>query len=636
MSLLDDVSIVVTPNGYKAGTLYGVLPTATLGSDLASGYDFTSGWNVFGGGTTITNNTSFVSQSGQGIYAGLGIVANKTYKIKITGTQPSGGYFSIKAGTTGTSFGNINGTSFNETIYATPTVVTGVGNDFYIRLSTHSAGTTITITDLEVQEWTASDMDVTRATAATRVDENGLVNYAEVLGSELVINGHFTTDISNWTTNLTRGSYQWDNGKAKITNDAASGYPNMSQNITTEVGKAYKVNATVEIGTATLVEVRIYDGAVLGSQQLTADGEIEFRFTAVGTTPTLLLYLFEAGNTGHYCYFDNVSVKQEDRNNVPRIDYTGGGCPHILAEPQRTNTVTYSEDFSQYSTGGTAPTLTTGQLAPDGTLNATKVSGVIGSTSLYRASESSTTATRSIYARTVSGTGTASLMSYHGNTNNTFTITEEWQRFELTGSIATGGANFYAIDFRDNSTTLSELIIWGGQSEEATYATSYIPTSGGTVTRNQDEFTRDGISSLINSTEGVLFVEMAALSNDLTYRILSLSNGTPNERVYIQYTNVSNTISAVVKTGGSTQFNKTYVLSDETAFSKIAVKWKLNDFALWVDGVERATGTSGNPPSGLNRLAFDNADITNFFGKVRQLQVYKTALTDAQLTSLTT
>ena len=32
--------------------------------------------------------------------------------------------------------------------------------------------------------------------------------------------------------------------------------------------------------------------------------------------------------------------------NVPRIDYTGGGCPHILAEPMRTNLIPYSEDFT--------------------------------------------------------------------------------------------------------------------------------------------------------------------------------------------------------------------------------------------------------------------------------------------------
>ena len=37
-------------------------------------------------------------------------------------------------------------------------------------------------------------MDVTRATAATRVDEDGLVNYADIIGDEEVTNGDFATD----------------------------------------------------------------------------------------------------------------------------------------------------------------------------------------------------------------------------------------------------------------------------------------------------------------------------------------------------------------------------------------------------------------------------------------------------------
>ena len=32
--------------------------------------------------------------------------------------------------------------------------------------------------------------------------------------------------------------------------------------------------------------------------------------------------------------------------NVPRLDYSGGGCPVLLTEPQSTNLITYSEDFS--------------------------------------------------------------------------------------------------------------------------------------------------------------------------------------------------------------------------------------------------------------------------------------------------
>ena len=49
-------------------------------------------------------------------------------------------------------------------------------------------------------------------------------------------------------------------------------------------------------------------------------------------------------------FIDDVTVKEVTRDNVPRIDYTGGGCPHILAEPQRTNLVTYSSnDFTDSS-----------------------------------------------------------------------------------------------------------------------------------------------------------------------------------------------------------------------------------------------------------------------------------------------
>ena len=142
---------------------------------------------------------------------------------------------------------------------------------------------------------------------------------------------------------------------------------------------------------------------------------------------------------------------------------------------------------------------------------------------------------------------------------------------------------------------------------------------------------------MINDSEGVLFVEMAALSNDLTYRILSLSDGTDNERIYIQYTDTTNQVSVVVKVGGSTQANIQHTLTDETVFSKMAFKWKANDFAFWIDGVEVGADTSGSVPSGLNRLALDRQLNTNtFYGKVKQLQVYPTALSDSELTILTT
>jgi hypothetical protein len=58
---------------------------------------------------------------------------------------------------------------------------------------------------------------------------------------------------------------------------------------------------------------------------------------------------------------------------------------------------------------------------------------------------------------------------------------------------------------------------------------------------------------------------------------------------------------------------------------------------MWIGGVEVATDTSGSVPIGMNKLAFDDFDsgVGELFGKVKQLQVYKTALTDDTLALLT-
>ena len=60
-------------------------------------------------------------------------------------------------------------------------------------------------------------------------------------------------------------------------------------------------------------------------------------------------------------------------------------------------------------------------------------------------------------------------------------------------------------------------ICWGYQLRaKFLYATSYIPTFGSTVTRNQDVCTNGGSLASINSTEGVLYAEIAALARYVT------------------------------------------------------------------------------------------------------------------------
>ena len=88
---------------------------------------------------------------------------------------------------------------------------------------------------------------------------------------------------------------------------------------------------------------------------------------------------------------------------------------------------------------------------------------------------------------------------------------------------------------------------------------------------------------------------------------------------------------------GSTIFDEQHTVTSTLDFHKVAIKYEANDFAVWIDGGEVATGTSGATPIGLDRITFEVGNGTlNFYGKVKALAVYKEALTDAELQSLTT
>ena len=188
------------------------------------------------------------------------------------------------------------------------------------------------------------------------------------------------------------------------------------------------------------------------------------------------------------------------------------------------------------------------------------------------------------------------------------------------------------LTWKDGGTDIFDIEIWGAQIEQLSYATSYIPTSGSTVTRLQDAAFGAGSTDLINSTEGVLYAEIAALSNQLTHRRISISDGTLGNLVYISFDTASNRILA--NANGKIMI---YTVSDETEFQKIAVYYNTTAPKLFVNGVLRETETAMNAITGLNELAFDNAiGGNNFFGKTKCVAVFKEALTDAELTCLTT
>ena len=88
-----------------------------------------------------------------------------------------------------------------------------------------------------------------------------------------------------------------------------------------------------------------------------------------------------------------------------------------------------------------------------------------------------------------------------------------------------------------------------------------------------------------------------------------------------------------------TQVAISFTLSDATDFNKIAIKYKQNDFSLFVNGTKVGVDVSGNTflINTLNKLSFSRGDgAVKFYGKNKAIAVYKTALTDEKLIELTT
>jgi hypothetical protein len=137
----------------------------------------------------------------------------------------------------------------------------------------------------------------------------------------------------------------------------------------------------------------------------------------------------------------------------------------------------------------------------------------------------------------------------------------------------------------------------------------------------------------------VLFFEAAALADDLTNRGFALSDGTSNNACRIYYSNSSNNIRFLFNVGGNAQVIKSVNLTDITDYNKIAFSYKQDDFKIYINGVKVEEDTSGIVPSAntFSKLSFDRGyGGENFYGKCKQLIVFNEALSDSELTTLTT
>ena len=326
------------------------------------------------------------------------------------------------------------------------------------------------------------------------------------------------------------------------------------------------------------------------------------------------------------------------RLNYPFVNGVVQDDPSLLLEPARTNLIPNS--FLLSNSPIKNGTITDNfAISPDGTQNASRLTSPSVDPFFYQGITFSTGSyTASIYVKGIgSSIGKELRIVLGANSSAKFTISSEWTRFEYTATMTSGSANS-GLEIPDPAVIGDDVLVWGWQTEAGSYATSYIPTSGSTVTRAAETANGAGTSADFNSSEGVLFAEISALADDSTDRYILLSDGGWNNRVQLNFENVSNTIEARFFVNTLPQFDTSFLLTDITTFGKFAIKWKVNDFALWVNGVEVSTDTNGSVPSAntFNELSFYDGQGSNpFYGNTKEIAVFKKALTDTELESLT-
>jgi len=130
---------------------------------------------------------------------------------------------------------------------------------------------------------------------------------------------------------------------------------------------------------------------------------------------------------------------------------------------------------------------------------------------------------------------------------------------------------------------------------------------------------------------------MAALANAGTVRAISIIKDGSNF-IKLLYSPTSNRVDFVAFSSGALSCNIIKFIYNTTDNAKFGLKWKQNDFAFWINGVEVGQDLSGNVPLEMDKISFTNEGgvADKFFGKVKDLRVYKTALTDTELATLTT
>ena len=348
------------------------------------------------------------------------------------------------------------------------------------------------------------------------------------------------------------------------------------------------------------------------------------------------------------------------RLNYPMIDGVVSGCPSLLLEPARTNLLTYSEDFSDAYWTKSGLSVTSGFISPDGTSNAFKLVEDTSTNHQMFKAISGTGRTLSFFAKSDGrdwvavncGTltyfnvalGTVGEVSA-GSVATIESMPNGWFRCSVTETSGVYGADF---SLSKNGTTssyqgdgTSGIYIWGAQLEEGSYLTSYIPTSGSSVTRVSESCIKNNIpTSIISSSYPfTLYVESKNIvGNRFAISFLNSSVSNSYFNILVDTDNIvksesrangitENIISGVTLTNG--QKYKAALVMESATSGKLAVNGTI---------VSKTNFANQAANANMNDLLLGQLRTVSDTGErlpIYDARVYNTVLNNSDLETLT-
>ena len=535
------------------------------------------------------------------------------------------------------------------------------------------------------------DFTFTRASAATRVNADG--NIEKETGNLLLYSNTFSN--SNWVktgTTITSGQSGYDGSNdASLLLSTTTGFPRVEQTISTSGVLTYSVYLKEQndsfallrtYGATAQVWFDLTDGSVaneagddlidasiedIGNDWYRASVTISGSFIKLRIYPASAYGVYSTASNGIYIqdaqleqglvardYIETTTaaVYGGITDNTPRLDYTDSSCPALLLEPQRRNLLIQSEYLGATWVAAGGLTITQNNaISPEGVQNASTLDfNLVQGYMYYYYAGIDYTGKKLTFSYYIKGTAgaTAIARSYSSASIKTTltTLNGDWQRVEHT--FDGGTFNYvYPIDSRNGGTATS-VQVYGMQLEDdgtgggTSYATSYIPTYGSSVSRVAETCTDAGTSATFNSTEGVLYFEGSAISgNDSTFKRIAIGTSDDNfvNNINIRYNTDGVSVTYQYRVGSVYQADLTIPIN-QTDVNKIACVWKVNRFEIWLNGVKAAEDTSGSVISANTLDTMYYGKTTTFseplYGKTNQVLVFPTALSDEELAALTT